>query len=59
MSTVVLIGWGERFPQILPAERIEIELRHAGCDARDSGVPHRGLNKYGESAVGYVSRLVQ
>jgi len=34
-DAVVLIEWGDRFPQILPAERIEIELRHAGGDARE------------------------
>ena len=26
-EAVVLIEWGERFPQLLPAERIEIRLR--------------------------------
>lgn len=34
-DAVVLVEWGERFPEILPAERIQIELRHAGGDARE------------------------
>ena len=28
-DAVVLIEWGDRFPQMLPAERIEIEMREA------------------------------
>jgi tRNA threonylcarbamoyladenosine biosynthesis protein TsaE len=31
---IVLIEWGERFPEILPDERIEIQLRHAGENRR-------------------------
>ena len=30
----VLIEWGERFPELLPRERIEIRLRHLGEDQR-------------------------
>jgi tRNA threonylcarbamoyladenosine biosynthesis protein TsaE len=34
-DAVVLIEWGERFPEILPPNPIQIELRHAGGDARE------------------------
>jgi tRNA threonylcarbamoyladenosine biosynthesis protein TsaE len=34
-EAIVLIEWGERFPQLLPARRIEIRLRPAGEDARE------------------------
>jgi tRNA threonylcarbamoyladenosine biosynthesis protein TsaE len=34
-DAVVLIEWGERFPSLIPEERIEIELRHAGGDSRE------------------------
>jgi tRNA A37 threonylcarbamoyladenosine biosynthesis protein TsaE len=36
----VLIEWGERFPQLLPAERIEIRLRAGENDERDIEVKH-------------------
>ena len=42
-DAVVLIEWGDRFPQILPAERIEIELCHAGGDAREIWVSRVGV----------------
>ena len=29
-DALVLIEWGERFPQLMPAERTEIRLRDAG-----------------------------
>ncbi len=32
---VVLIEWGERFPQLLPEDRIEIRLRSAGENSRE------------------------
>jgi len=32
---IVLIEWGERFPQLLPAKRIEIQIRHAGENNRE------------------------
>ena len=32
---LVLIEWGERFPQMLPAERTEIRLRAVGDDERE------------------------
>jgi tRNA threonylcarbamoyladenosine biosynthesis protein TsaE len=34
-DAVVLIEWGERFPEILPPDCIRIELRHAGGEARE------------------------
>jgi tRNA threonylcarbamoyladenosine biosynthesis protein TsaE len=32
---LVLIEWGERFPQLLPANRTEIRLRSVGDDERE------------------------
>ncbi|MBI4873260.1 MAG: tRNA (adenosine(37)-N6)-threonylcarbamoyltransferase complex ATPase subunit type 1 TsaE [Acidobacteria bacterium] len=37
-DAVVLVEWGEKFPGLMPAERIEIRLRHAGDDAREISV---------------------
>jgi tRNA threonylcarbamoyladenosine biosynthesis protein TsaE len=34
-EAVVLVEWGERFPQLLPAERIEIYLRAGEDDTRE------------------------
>jgi tRNA threonylcarbamoyladenosine biosynthesis protein TsaE len=34
-DAVVLVEWGERFPRLMPAGRVEIELRHAGGDNRE------------------------
>ena len=34
-DALVLIEWGERFPQILPAERTEIRIRSTGDDERE------------------------
>jgi tRNA threonylcarbamoyladenosine biosynthesis protein TsaE len=34
-DAVVLIEWGERFPQLMPAERIEIRLRALDGDRRE------------------------
>lgn len=33
-QAVVLIEWGERFPALMPPERVEIRLEHAGDDER-------------------------
>ena len=41
-QAVVLIEWGERFPQLLPAERIEIRLQTLGPDARRIEIVGRG-----------------
>jgi tRNA threonylcarbamoyladenosine biosynthesis protein TsaE len=32
---VVLIEWGERFPELMPKERLEIRLRSTGEDSRE------------------------
>jgi tRNA threonylcarbamoyladenosine biosynthesis protein TsaE len=40
---LVLVEWGERFPDLLPENRIEIRLRHAADNAREieiSGISH-------------------
>jgi tRNA threonylcarbamoyladenosine biosynthesis protein TsaE len=34
-EALVLIEWGERFPQLMPAGRVEIRLRDAGGDERE------------------------
>ena len=34
-EAVVLVEWGERFPRLMPARRIEIRLRAAGEDERE------------------------
>jgi tRNA threonylcarbamoyladenosine biosynthesis protein TsaE len=34
-DAMVLIEWGERFPQLLPARRTEIRLRALGNDERE------------------------
>jgi len=33
-NALVLIEWGERFPELLPEERTEIRIAHAGEDGR-------------------------
>jgi tRNA threonylcarbamoyladenosine biosynthesis protein TsaE len=38
---LVLIEWGERFPQLLPAARTEIRIRPLGDDAREIEVTMR------------------
>ena len=42
---VVLIEWGERFPELMPEQRVEIRLRADGENSREielSAVAHRG-----------------
>jgi tRNA threonylcarbamoyladenosine biosynthesis protein TsaE len=34
-DALVLIEWGERFPQLMPAERTEIRIRSVGEDLRE------------------------
>jgi tRNA threonylcarbamoyladenosine biosynthesis protein TsaE len=34
-QAIVLIEWGERFPELIPENRIEIRLRTTGEDARE------------------------
>lgn len=33
-GSIVLVEWGERFPELFPSGRVEVELKHAGGDAR-------------------------
>lgn len=40
-DAVVLIEWGERFPQLLPSGRIEIRLETVGAEARRIEVTER------------------
>jgi tRNA threonylcarbamoyladenosine biosynthesis protein TsaE len=39
---LVLIEWGERFPELLPADRVEIRLLAVGDDEREIEVTRRG-----------------
>ena len=39
-DAIVLIEWGERFPQILPRERTEIRIQALDNDERDIQVDH-------------------
>ena len=41
-DALVLIEWGERFPQLMPAERTEIRLRALADDAREIEVTQIG-----------------
>jgi tRNA threonylcarbamoyladenosine biosynthesis protein TsaE len=34
-QAIVLIEWGERFPELMPENRIEIQLRTTGEDSRE------------------------
>jgi tRNA threonylcarbamoyladenosine biosynthesis protein TsaE len=34
-TAVVLVEWGERFPELMPEERVEITLRAVGGDERE------------------------
>src|SRR6185437_8063199 len=40
-GSLVLLEWAERFPQLLPADRIEIQLRSIGEDEREITVTQR------------------
>jgi tRNA threonylcarbamoyladenosine biosynthesis protein TsaE len=37
-DALVLVEWGERFPQVMPADRIEIRIRALADDAREISV---------------------
>ncbi len=41
-DAVVLVEWGERFPNLWPAEHLEIELR---CEGEDRDIEVRGLKR--------------
>lgn len=34
-AALVLVEWGERFPELLPAERVEIRIRHVDEQTRE------------------------
>jgi tRNA threonylcarbamoyladenosine biosynthesis protein TsaE len=42
-SALVLMEWGERFPELLPAERIEVRLESGQGDERKITVTHFNL----------------
>jgi tRNA threonylcarbamoyladenosine biosynthesis protein TsaE len=46
-EAVVLVEWGERFPQLMPADRIEIRLTATGENTR-----HIEINDYGGLSAG-------
>ncbi len=45
-DAVVLIEWGERFPEALPPDRIEIQLIASGDEERTIGLPF-GMDGFG------------
>jgi tRNA threonylcarbamoyladenosine biosynthesis protein TsaE len=42
---LTLIEWGERFPELMPEERTEIRIEHAGEDRRTITLSLRGASK--------------
>jgi tRNA threonylcarbamoyladenosine biosynthesis protein TsaE len=44
-DAIVLIEWGERFPELMPACRTEIRLRDRGGDEREIEVTRPALKK--------------
>jgi tRNA threonylcarbamoyladenosine biosynthesis protein TsaE len=42
-EAVVLVEWGERFPELMPVERVEITLRPVGGDEREIFISPRML----------------
>ena len=40
-QAVVLVEWGERFPELMPEERVEIRLRAVGEDEREIDISPR------------------
>jgi tRNA threonylcarbamoyladenosine biosynthesis protein TsaE len=43
-DAIVLIEWGERFPDLMPAQRIEIRLQPEGEDGRRIEIREPGVN---------------
>src|SRR5437764_6538050 len=39
-QAIVLIEWGERFVELMPARRVEIQMRHEGGDRRSLEVDY-------------------
>jgi tRNA threonylcarbamoyladenosine biosynthesis protein TsaE len=54
-EAVVLVEWGERFPELMPADRIEIRLRVTGDDCREITVSQPGLPGAGSGPLGQPS----
>jgi tRNA threonylcarbamoyladenosine biosynthesis protein TsaE len=52
---VVLVEWGERFPELMPDDRIEIRLRVIGDDRREITVSQPGLRGAGQGSPGQPS----
>jgi tRNA threonylcarbamoyl adenosine modification protein YjeE len=42
---LTLIEWGERFPELMPEERVEIRIEHAGEDRRTITLSLPGASK--------------
>ena len=42
---LTLIEWGERFPELMPKERAEIRIEHAGDDRRTITLSFRAASK--------------
>jgi tRNA threonylcarbamoyladenosine biosynthesis protein TsaE len=42
---LTLIEWGERFPELMPENRLEIRIEHAGEDRRTITLSLRGASK--------------
>ena len=45
-KAVVLIEWGERFPELMPEQRVEIRLRAGEGDEREIAAEKRGLEPF-------------
>ena len=54
-EAVVLVEWGERFPESMPPDRIEIRLRVTGDDRREITVSQAGLPGAGHGSLGQPS----
>jgi tRNA threonylcarbamoyladenosine biosynthesis protein TsaE len=42
---LILIEWGERFPELMPRERAEVRIEHAGDDRRTITLSFRAASK--------------
>ncbi len=42
-DAVVLIEWGERFPELMPSQRIEIRLEHLAAEEREIRITELNL----------------
>ena len=48
-DAVVLIEWGERFPQLMPEDRMEVHLVYRGDDEREIRVLPPSIHRTGDS----------